>query len=238
MPMLNRRAIMAGISATGTAFALVGCATTVPAPPIQSLAAPLEPPMPTPSADIYGEVTGEPFPIPAVKLTGLDPAYLRTTVRYPGTEEPARWYCDPPRRYLYLVQAGGSALRYGVGVSGREGFGWSGTATIHDKQEWPDWSSTQGDDPAPTGTPNGVERAFKRARNSAAAHGNPLGSSRDVFWQGNKDTLYRIHGTVEPWTIGKSVSSGCIRMINQDVIDLYRRAPVGTRVVVTPSHIA
>ena len=84
----------------------------MPAPPIQSLAAPLEPPIPTPSADIYGEVTGEPFPIPAVQLTGLDPTYLRTTVRYPGTEEPGTIVVDPPRRYLYLVQAGGSALRF------------------------------------------------------------------------------------------------------------------------------
>jgi lipoprotein-anchoring transpeptidase ErfK/SrfK len=73
------------------------------------------------------------LPIPAVKLTGLDPTYLRTTLRYPGTEEPGTIVVDPPRRYLYLVQAGGSALRYGVGV-GREGFGWSGTATIHDSR--------------------------------------------------------------------------------------------------------
>ena len=73
-----------------------------------------------------------------MKLTGLDPTYLRTTVRYPGTEEPGTIVVDPPPHYLYLVEDGGSAIRYGVGV-GREGFGWSGAATIHDKQEWPDW---------------------------------------------------------------------------------------------------
>lgn len=236
MPMLNRRAIMAGISATGTAFALGGCATTVPAPPIQSLAAPLEPPIPTPSADIYGEVTGEPFPIPAVKLAGLDPTYLRTTVRYPGTEEPGTIVVDPPRRYLYLVQAGGSALRYGVGV-GREGFGWSGTATIHDKQEWPDWYPPK----EMIQRQPELRTALSELQSGLGMHGgprNPLGARAMYLWQGNKDTLYRIHGTVEPWTIGKSVSSGCIRMINQDMIDLYGRAPVGTRVVVTPSHIA
>lgn len=175
MPMLNRRAIMAGISATGTAFALGGCATTVPAPPMQSLAAPLEPPVPTPSADIYGEVTGEPFPIPAVKLTGLDPTYLRTTVRYPGTEEPGTIVVDPPRRYLYLVQAGGSALRYGVGV-GREGM----RHRDHPRQAgMAGLVSTQGDDPAPTGTPNGVERASERARN-ARRPAQSARCSRDV----------------------------------------------------------
>jgi lipoprotein-anchoring transpeptidase ErfK/SrfK len=236
MPMLNRRAIMAGISATGTAFALGGCATTMPAPPIQSLAAPLEPSIPTPSADIYGEVTGEPFPIPAVKLTGLDPTYLRTTVRYPGTEEPGTIVVDPPRRYLYLVEAGGSALRYGVGV-GREGFGWAGTATIHDKQEWPDWYPPK----EMIQRQPELRTALSELQSGLGMHGgprNPLGARAMYLWQCNKDTLYRIHGTVEPWTIGKSVSSGCIRMINQDVIDLYRRAPVSTRVVVTPSHIA
>src|SRR5271169_4487470 len=97
--------------------------------------------------------------------------------------------------------------------------------------------STQGDDPAPTGTPKGLSQL----QSGLGMHGgprNPLGARAMYLWQGNKDTLYRIHGTLEPWTIGKSVSSGCIRMINQDVIDLYRRTPVGTRVVVTPSHIA
>ena len=95
MPMLDRCAIMAGISATGTAFALGGYATdSAGAAYVRAVAAPLEPPVPTPSADIYGEVTGEPFPIPAVKLTGLDPTYLRTTVRYPGTEEPGTIVVD------------------------------------------------------------------------------------------------------------------------------------------------
>jgi lipoprotein-anchoring transpeptidase ErfK/SrfK len=125
------------------------------------------------------------------------------------------------------------AVRYGVGV-GKAGFGWSGTATIRDKQEWPDWyppkemfgrrpelMEQMGELPGGPGMPGGP--------------GNPLGARALYLWQGNKDTLYRIHGTFEPWTIGTNVSSGCIRMINQDVIDLYNHTPTGTKVVVLSS---
>src|SRR5450759_3665232 len=137
---------------------------------------------------------------------------------------------DPHNHFLYLVQGGGRALRYGVGV-GRQGFGWSGAATIHNKQEWPDWYPPK----------EMIQRQPELRRQMSELQGglgmpggprNPLGSRAMYLWQGNKDTLYRIHGTVEPWTIGKSVSSGCIRMINQDVMDLYQRTPVGARVVV------
>jgi lipoprotein-anchoring transpeptidase ErfK/SrfK len=128
------------------------------------------------------------------------------------------------------VHGGGWATRYGVGV-GRSGFGWSGTASIEDKQEWPDWYPPKEmlarqpelmDHMAPL--PGGV--------GMPGGPGNPLGARALYLWQGRKDTLYRIHGTVEPWTIGTNVSSGCIRMINQDVIDLYERTPLGTKVVV------
>jgi lipoprotein-anchoring transpeptidase ErfK/SrfK len=121
-------------------------------------------------------------------------------------------------------------LRYGVGV-GRQGFSWAGTATINDKQEWPDWYPPK----------EMIERQPQlRVQLSQLQSGlgvpggprNPLGARALYLWQNNKDTLYRIHGTVEPWTIGTRVSSGCIRMINQDAIDLYRRVPLGTRVVV------
>jgi hypothetical protein len=111
MPVLNRRALITGFSATGAAMALAGCATRVQAPPAQSLAAPPEPPMSSlegngggeyPSAGIYGEVTGKPFPIPAVKLTGIDPAYLRTAVRYDNTEEPGTIIVDPSRNAISI----------------------------------------------------------------------------------------------------------------------------------------
>jgi lipoprotein-anchoring transpeptidase ErfK/SrfK len=185
-------------------------------------------------AALYAPVSGERFPIPAVRLSDINPAYLRTAVFYPTHEQPGTIIIDPQNHFLYLVQGGGRALRYGVGV-GRQGFGWSGVATIHDKQEWPDWYPPK----------EMIERQPELRRQMSELQSglgmpggprNPLGARAMYLWQGNKDTLYRIHGTVEPWTIGRSVSSGCIRMINQDVIDLYQRTPVGARVVVLSSR--
>jgi lipoprotein-anchoring transpeptidase ErfK/SrfK len=184
--------------------------------------------------DLYGPVTGEPFPIPALRPSQVKPAFLRADVPYDTAEAPGTLVVDPRSRYLYLVQEGGWATRYGVGV-GRSGFGWSGVATIGDKQEWPDWYPPKemlarqpelldhmSDLPGGIGMPGGP--------------GNPLGARALYLWQGRKDTLYRIHGTVEPWTIGTRVSSGCIRMINQDVIDLYDQTALGTKVVVLDSR--
>ena len=183
----------------------------------------------------YGPVSGEPFPIPAVDLGEIDPAFLRAAVYYPTSEPPGTIIIDPQSHYLYLVQEGGKAMRYGVGV-GRQGFGWSGVATVHDKQEWPDWYPPKEMlDRQPE-----IRRQMSELQSGIGMHGgprNPLGARALYLWQGNKDTLYRIHGTIEPWTIGKSVSSGCIRMINQDVIDLYQRAPVGARVVVLGARV-
>ncbi len=181
----------------------------------------------------YGPVTDERFPVPAINLRQIDPAFLIREVGYQGSEEPGTIVVNPATRYLYLVLDGGSAIRYGVGV-GREGFGWSGMATIKNKQEWPDWYPPS----------EMIARQPELRREMSALQsglgmpggpGNPLGARAMYLWQGNKDTLFRIHGTVEPWTIGKRVSSGCIRMINQDAIDLYDRVPVDTQVVVLGS---
>ena len=182
-------------------------------------------------AQHYGPVTGEPFPVPAINLRQIDPAFLVTNVSYEGVESPGTIVINPATRFLYLVQDGGSAIRYGVGV-GREGFGWSGVAAVHDKQEWPDWYPPK----EMVQRQPDLRRQLSELRSGLGMAGgprNPLGPRAMYLWQGNKDTLFRIHGTVEPWTIGRSVSSGCIRMINQDVIDLYERAKVGARVVVT-----
>ncbi len=181
-------------------------------------------------ATMYGAVRGEPFPIPPFRYTQIDPAFLRTNVYYSGTEPPGTIVVDPQRRFLYHVQPGGWAVRYGVGV-GRQGFSWSGTATIEDKQEWPDWYPPK---EMLQRQPELMERVqrLQSGVGLPGGPGNPLGARALYLWQGNKDTLYRIHGTLEPWTIGQSVSSGCIRMINQDVIDLYNHTPVGTQVVV------
>ncbi len=183
-------------------------------------------------AALYAAVSGEQFPIPAVNPSIVSTQFLRTVVPYPTREPRGTIIVDPKNHFLYLVQGNGQAIRYGVGV-GRQGFGWSGVAVVHDKQEWPDWYPPK----------EMIERQPElRARMSRLQSGigmpggprNPLGSRAIYLWQNNKDTLYRIHGTVEPWTIGKSVSSGCIRMINQDVIDLYQHTPVGTKVIVLP----
>jgi lipoprotein-anchoring transpeptidase ErfK/SrfK len=166
----------------------------------------------------------------------VDPAYRRKDVQYATREAPGTIVVDPPEHFLYLVQAGGRALRYGVGVGG-EGFGWSGVSSVHNKQEWPDWYPTN---EILQRRPQ-IRPAMKELQSGLGMPGgpdNPLGARALYLWQGNKDTLYRIHGTNEPWTIGKNVSSGCIRMINEDSIDLYDRTPVGTKVVVLPSNVS
>jgi lipoprotein-anchoring transpeptidase ErfK/SrfK len=197
-------------------------------------AVPLDPVVRNQYAALYAPARGERFPVPALDLSDIDPEFLRKVVVYPTREQPGTIVIDPQNHFLYLVQGGGRAIRYGVGV-GRQGFGWSGAATIHDKQEWPDWYPPQ----EMIQRQPELRRQMSELRSGVGMHGgprNPLGSRALYLWQGNKDTLYRIHGTVEPWTIGTNVSSGCIRMINQDVIDLYERASVGARVVVLSSR--
>jgi len=239
MSLINRRAMMSGAWAAGVAVALGGCATRPqPVPMAQTLPPPVAPPdtafelqYPT----IYGQTHDQSFDIPAVKLASVNPVYLRKAIRYETSEAPGSIVIDPPHHYLYLVQADGRAIRYGVGV-GREGFGWSGVATIHSKQEWPDWYPPK----EMIQRQPELKKSLTELQSGLGMHGgpgNPLGARAMYLWQDNKDTLYRIHGTVEPWTIGKSVSSGCIRMINQDAIDLYQRTLVGTQVVVLPAHV-
>jgi lipoprotein-anchoring transpeptidase ErfK/SrfK len=159
-----------------------------------------------------------------------DPAFARKVVTYPSPERPGTIIVDPGSHFLYLVEGGGQAIRYGVGV-GSEGFGWSGLATVHGKQEWPDWYP-----PAEMlqRKPELKEHMVQLQSGLGMPGGpdNPIGARALYLWQGNKDTLYRIHGTNEPWTIGHNVSAGCIRMTNDDVIDLYNRTPIGTKVIV------
>jgi lipoprotein-anchoring transpeptidase ErfK/SrfK len=178
--------------------------------------------------EIYAAVQGEPFPVPAINLRRIRPEFLRTIVDYSGPEAPGTIVIDPAQRFLFLVNGDGSAIRYGVGV-GREGFLWSGNAEIKAKREWPDWYPPKemlARDPSIMKVMTHLQSGI----GMAGGPGNPLGARAMYLFQGNKDTLYRIHGTVEPWTIGTNVSSGCIRMINQDVMDLFGRIPVGTRV--------
>ena len=147
----------------------------------------------------------------------VDPKFLPTEVAWDGSQGPGTIVVDTSARFLYLVQPGGKARRYGVGV-GRPGFQWAGTHTITRKAEWPDW----------TPPPAMLKRKPELPRHMEGGPDNPLGAR--ALYLGS--TEYRIHGSNEPWTIGRAVSSGCIRMRNEDVTDLYGRVGVGTRVVV------
>ncbi len=151
----------------------------------------------------------------------IDPAFLPKLVSYQTTESPGTIIIDTGSRYLYLVLPDGKAERYGVGV-GREGFGWKGRVHVGRKAEWPTW------------TPPAEMRKRQPYLPVSMEGGpnNPLGARAMYLYDGGRDTLFRIHGSNEPWTIGHAVSSGCIRMRNEDVIELFSRTKVGTTVVV------
>ena len=177
---------------------------------------------------MYGPIDDEPFPIPALEPGVVDPQFLRQLVPYDTRYAPGTIVVDPGERHLYLVRANGEALRYGVGV-GREGFGWNGRARVARKAMWPTWTP-------PADMIKRQPEVAKYARGMPGGLDNPLGARALYLFQGNKDTLYRIHGTNDPSSIGHAMSSGCIRLINQDIIDLYRRAPIETPVVVLASR--
>ncbi|MCA6119306.1 L,D-transpeptidase [Bradyrhizobium sp. WSM 1738] len=179
-------------------------------------------------ASMYGAIATEPFPIEAVDLTRVEPKFYRREVAYTTSEQPGTIVVDPHQRYAYLVMKGGRAIRYGVGVGKQEAFNFQGSAIIARKAEWPRWVPT----------PEMIKREPKRygpyAGGVNGGSGNPLGARALYLYADGRDTYYRLHGTVEPWTIGTMVSSGCVRFMNQDIIDLYGRVPIGTRVVVLP----
>jgi lipoprotein-anchoring transpeptidase ErfK/SrfK len=166
----------------------------------------------------YQQATYAPGPaLEAPVQRGMNPIYLRHEVEYGGPQRPGTIVIDTPNKFLYLVQPHGRAVRYGIGV-GRPGFMWSGVKQISRKAEWPDW----------TPPPEMLKRRPDLPRHMEGGPANPLGAR--ALYLGS--SLYRIHGTNEPNTIGQNVSSGCIRMMNEDVTDLYGRVGVGTRVLV------
>lgn len=172
----------------------------------------------------YAAIRDEPHPVPAVNLARLRAGYARTEVADHTGERPGTIVVETSQRYLYLVRANGRAIRYGIGV-GRDGFRWSGRAVVGRKAAWPTW----------TPTPAMMQRqpeTRKYANGMPGGINNPLGARALYIYQDGRDTLYRLHGTNEVWSIGAAVSSGCVRLLNQDVIDLYRRCPVGTPIVV------
>ncbi|HAO39076.1 MAG TPA: L,D-transpeptidase [Afipia sp.] len=172
----------------------------------------------------YPALADSTFKIPAVEAETIDPKYVKRRVRYATQHPPGTIVVDPYAKFLYLVQESGFAMRYGVGV-GRDGFGWTGTADIRRKAQWPTWT--------PPSAMIARQPELKQYRQGMGAGiENPLGARALYLFQNGKDTLFRIHGTNEPESIGKNVSSGCIRLLNQDVIDLFDRVPVGSKVVV------
>lgn len=167
---------------------------------------------------------GEKYPISQSDALQVPAKFRRRRVRFSGPYEPGTIVVDTRRKYLFLVEGGGTATRYGIGV-GRQGFSWAGTAVIRRKAKWPTWTP-------PAAMVERDKLAAEWASGMPGGPRNPLGARALYLYQGNVDTLYRIHGTFAPSSIGKAVSSGCIRLINADVADLYERVPIGTRVVV------
>jgi len=176
---------------------------------------------------MYQAMPEEDFPIPAVDLTKVDKRFYRQLVDDPTGERPGTVVVDTRSYFLYLVRPNGKAMRYGVGL-GRQGFTWSGEGVIQWKQRWPKWTP-----PAEM-----IARQPELERYSAENGGqppgleNPLGARALYIFQNGEDTLYRLHGTPEFWTIGKAVSSGCVRLMNQDIIDLYGRVATPTPIIV------
>lgn len=216
---ISRRSLMVAFP-----LALAGCVTREQ--PGVGLA---EPAIGSSYVSMYAAVDTEPFPVPAIDLTEVKPEFLRREVAYRTNEQPGTIVVDPSARYAYLVLESGRALRYGVGVGKQEAFNFRGEATIARKAEWPGWR------PTPDMIRRDPERYGPVKDGLPGGAGNPLGPRALYLYRNGQDTYYRLHGTVEPWTIGTMVSSGCIRLLNQDIMDLYRRVPVGTKVVVLPA---
>jgi lipoprotein-anchoring transpeptidase ErfK/SrfK len=176
--------------------------------------------MPVPDALAQREqmsVSDQPGYVPTPAEEELPAEFQRQVVFYRSSEAPGTIIVHTSERFLYVVRPNGRALRYGIGV-GREGFQWQGLLRITRKQEWPDW----------TPPPEMIERQPYLPRFMAGGPGNPMGAR--ALYLGT--SVYRIHGTNQPQTIGSAVSSGCFRLVNGDVIDLYDRIPVGTKVIV------
>jgi lipoprotein-anchoring transpeptidase ErfK/SrfK len=178
---------------------------------------------------MYDAMPEERFPIPAVKIEEVDQRFWRTVVDNRTGEPAGTLVVDTPSKYLYFTGPDGSAVRYGIGV-GREGFAWSGRAKVAYKREWPRWTPpdemvARQPELEPFSIANGGMNPGLR---------NPLGARALYIFKDDVDTLYRLHGTHEESSIGRAVSSGCIRLLNQDVIDLYQRVPNGTPIKVVP----
>jgi lipoprotein-anchoring transpeptidase ErfK/SrfK len=235
---ISRRAMLGGLAF----IALPGCTTTdevvgvVQGGPDAQSYVPVEPAPPPPvdmsavympPEEMYAAVTEGEYALPAIPFKKIDPKYYRQAVPDPTGEAPGTIVVDTANRFLYLVQPFGEAVRYGVAI-GKEGFAWSGNAEVGTKGRWPKWTP-----PAemikrdPT-----LEKYSNENGGMPPGPKNPLGARALYIYKDGIDTLYRIHGSPEWKSIGKKASSGCVRMMNQDVIDLYNRVPQNAPIVV------
>lgn len=178
---------------------------------------------------MYDAMPHEQFSIPAVDISKLDERFWRTEIDYDTPEKPGTLIVDTPAKYLYHVGRGGRATRYGIGV-GREGFAWAGRAVMAYRRAWPRWT------PPDEMVARQPELEPYSIANGGMGPGlrNPLGARALYIHKDGRDTLYRIHGSPEEWSIGKEVSSGCIRLVNQDIIHLHDTVRDGSPVVVIP----
>ncbi|MFD1697668.1 L,D-transpeptidase [Roseibium aestuarii] len=173
---------------------------------------------------IYGARLDGGYSLPPVDYLDFDPTLWRQRVHYPVGPAPGTVVVDPAAKFLYVVEPGGRAVRYGISV-GRAGYSWQGEAVVGAKQVWPKWFP-----PAEMIARDPDLEIFRKGQEGGPT--NPLGARALYLWQGGRDTLYRIHGTNQPKSIGWDASSGCIRLWQQDIIDLYDRVPMGARVIV------
>jgi lipoprotein-anchoring transpeptidase ErfK/SrfK len=211
--LLNRRSFLFGSAVGLGALGLAGCASDG-----MSFAE---------AQKLYGLAPDEKFPIPAVDVSKINPKYYRRTVRYDTKEAPGTIIVDPGNYYVYRIEEDGNATRYGANV-GRDGFRWSGDAYVGRKAEWPIWTPPK----------EMIQRQPDAAKYAGGMPGgldNPLGARTLYLYQNGVYTLYTIYSTSDPETIGTGITSGCTGLLSQDMIDLYSRTPVKTKVVVLPA---
>lgn len=211
---LDRRSFLFGSAAGLGAMGLAGC---MPSDGLSRGEA----------AKLYAAVPDNKFPIPAVDIDKIDPKYFRRIVDYPSKEAPGTIVVDPGNYYVYRIEGGGNATRYGANV-GREGFLWSGDAYVGRKAEWPIWTP-------PKEMIKRQPEAAKYAGGMPPGLDNPLGARTLYLYQNGRYTLYTIYSTSDPETIGTNLTSGCTGLLTQDMMDLYSRTPVKTKVVVLPA---
>jgi lipoprotein-anchoring transpeptidase ErfK/SrfK len=212
--LLNRRSFLLGSAVSFGALGMAGCASS-------------DGMLRAEAAKTYAPAPDEKFPIPAVDISKLDTKYFRQTVPYESSEAPGTIIVDPKNYYLYRIEGDGNATRYGANVS-RPEFLWSGEAYVGRKAEWPIWTPPK----------EMIQRQPEAAKYASGMPGgldNPLGARTLYLYQDGKYTLYTIYSTSDPDTIGTGVTSGCTGLLSQDMLDLYSRTPVKTKVIMLPA---